>query len=662
MKRKAFTLATFTAALAFGLPAQAQTEIQWWHSMSGQLGEWVNGLAKDFNASQTQYKVVPVFKGTYPESFAAAIAAFRAGNAPHVLQVFEVGTASMMASKGAIVPVTEIMQMGGAKFDASVYVPAVSGYYTAPNGQMLSFPFNSSTTVLHYNKDAFKAAGLDPNAPPKTWPEVALAAAKLKASGHKCPFTTSWQSWTQLESFSAWHNVEFATQRNGFNGLNTRLAVTTPLHVRHIENLANMAQQGLFVYKGRNNAADATFVSGECAMSPARRPLYGAVKRNAKFQGGIGTLPYYPDVPGAPQNTVIGGASLWVMNGKKPEEYKGVAEFFKYLSDARCRPRATRHRLPADHHGGLQDHRGRGFYKKNPGTDVSVTQMIRKTTDKSRGIRLGNFVQIRTIIDEELEQVWAGKKTAKEGLDDDQEARRRRTGEVREGQQGLSRCSLVGRPQGGAANQDCHPSQPLPRRRGGASQRTQSLAVEKRVRFKSWWLPWVLVAPQMVIVLVFFFWPAGQALYYSVLQQDAFGTSSEVRRAGELPRRCSPTTPTSRRSRPRRCSRAGGRARPDAVAAAGGDGRPRGQGLALLQDAADLALRGGAGGGRRAVAVHVRAVDRRRELRAARAGHRLEPPAQRHARDDPDRDGRGVEADLLQLPVLPGRAAASPRA
>ena len=407
------------AGLMAATPAQAQTEIQWWHSMSGQLGEWVNGLAKGFNDSQKDYKVTPVFKGTYPESFAAAIAAFRAGNAPHVLQVFEVGTASMMASKGAIVPVTEVMKIGGVPFDASVYVPAVSGYYTAPNGQLLSLPFNSSTTVFHYNKDAFKAAGLDAENPPKTWPEVALAAAKLKASGHKCPFTTAWQSWTQLESFSAWHNVEFATKRNGFNGLDTRLNITTPLHVRHIENLANMAQQGLFVYKGRNNSADATFQSGECAMYTGSSAAYGGIKRNLKAQAGIGALPYYPDVPGAPQNTVIGGASLWAMSGKKPDEYKGVALFYKYLSEPQVQ--ATSHQstgyLPITTEAFALTEKS-GFYKANPGTDVSVTQMIRKTTDKSRGIRLGNFVQIRTILDEELEQVWAGKKSAKQGLED----------------------------------------------------------------------------------------------------------------------------------------------------------------------------------------------------------------------------------------------------
>jgi sn-glycerol 3-phosphate transport system substrate-binding protein len=398
--------------------AQAQTEIQWWHSMTAVNGEMVNQLAADFNASQKEYKVVPVFKGQYDESMTAAIAAFRSGNAPHILQVFEVGTATMMASKGAIVPVYKIMADAGKKFDPAAYVPAVAGYYTAPNGQMLSFPFNSSTTVFYVNKDAFAAAGLDTEKLPKTWPEVALAAGKLKASGHKCPLTIGWQGWTQLESFSTWHNTLLATKRNGLDGMDARLVLNSPLHVRHIENLANMAKTGLFVYKGRNNIPEATFVSGECAMITTSAGFYGNVSKNAKFKFAVSTLPYYPDVPGAPQNTVIGGASLWVMSGKKPQEYKGVAEFFEYLSrpDVQSNFHKKTGYLPITM-AAYKATEASGFYKQNPGTDTAVNQMIRKTTDKSRGIRLGNYVQIRTIEDEELEQVWAGKKTAKEALD-----------------------------------------------------------------------------------------------------------------------------------------------------------------------------------------------------------------------------------------------------
>ena len=418
MKISFTALALAASALIAPLTGQAQTEIQWWHSMTAVNGEVVNDLAKNFNATQSNYKIVPTFKGNYEESFTAAVAAFRAGNAPHILQVFEVGTATMMASKGVSVPVGKVMKDSGEKFDPKSFVSAVAGYYTAPNGEMLSFPFNSSTTVFYINKDAFKAAGIDTTKAPATWSEVALAAAKLKASGHKCPLTIACQGWTQLESFSAWHNVEFATKGNGLQGMDARMKVNSPLHVRHIENLANMAKQGLFIYKGRASVSEASFISGECAMTTTSTGFYGNVAKNAKFNWGLSPLPYYHDVPGAPQNTVIGGASLWVMAGKKANEYKGVAQFFNYLSSPEIQA-ATHQRtgyLPITT-AAFQLTEKSGFYQKNPGTDVGVNQMIRKVTDKSRGIRLGNYVQIRGIEDEELEQVWSGKKTAKEALD-----------------------------------------------------------------------------------------------------------------------------------------------------------------------------------------------------------------------------------------------------
>ena len=418
MQKKSLILSSVALTFAMCGPAHAEVEIQWWHAMGGQLGQWVNDLAKGFNESQKEYKVVPTFKGSYPETLTAGIAAFRAGNAPDILQVFEVGTATMMASKGAIVPVGKVMKDSGLKFNPSDYISAVVGYYTAPNGQMLSLPFNSSTTVFYYNKDAFKAAGLDPEKPPTSWAEVAVDAAKLKASGQKCPFTTSWVSWTQLESFSAWHNVEFATKNNGFGGLDARLAFNGPLQVRHIQDLENMAKQGLFVYKGRNNKADATFPSGECAMTTASAGLLGSIKQNAKFAWGVAPLPYYHDIKGAPQNTVIGGGSLWVMAGKPADHYKAIAAFFNYLSSPEVQSASHKRTgyLPITT-AAFKLTEESGYYKQNPGADVAVNQMIRKTTDKSRGIRLGNFLQIRTIIDEELEQVWAGKKTAKEALD-----------------------------------------------------------------------------------------------------------------------------------------------------------------------------------------------------------------------------------------------------
>ncbi|MBP6564717.1 MAG: extracellular solute-binding protein, partial [Burkholderiales bacterium] len=284
------------AAALFGAAAsaQAQVEIQWWHSMTGALNDRVNEFAKGFNESQKDYKVVPVYKGAYPESMAAAIAAFRAGNAPHILQVFEVGTATMMSAKGAIRPIQQVMREAGEKFDPKIYLPAVAGYYTTSKGEMLSFPFNSSTSVFYYNKDVFAKAGLDPNRAPVTWPEVMAAAAKIKVSGaSQCAYTTGWPSWVHVENFSAWHNVPIGTRENGMAGLNTVFQINTPLHARHWSNLQEWSKKGYFTYGGRRNEAEAKFYSGECAMLTSSSAAQANINRNAKFKYGVAFMPHY---------------------------------------------------------------------------------------------------------------------------------------------------------------------------------------------------------------------------------------------------------------------------------------------------------------------------------------------------------------------------------
>lgn len=418
MKRIAIGVSAVALALV-AAQARAVVEIQWWHAMTGALGDRVAKMADDFNKSQSEYKVNAVFKGSYADTMTAGIAAYRSGNAPHVLQVFEVGTATMMAAKGAVKPVWQVMKDAGEPFDQKAYISAVVGYYTTPKGEMISFPFNSSTPVFYYNRDAFEKAGLDPNRAPATWPEVMAAAAKIKVSGATaCGFTTGWQSWVQLETFSAWHNVLFATKNNGFGGADTRLMFNSPLHVRHIANLKEWMGKGYVTYGGRRNEPEAKFFGGECAMLTSSSAAYANIAKNAKFKFAVSPLPYYADVQGAPQNTIIGGASLWVMGGKKPAEYKAVAKFMTFLSQPALQ--AEWHQasgyLPITM-ASYDLTKKSGFYDKNPGTDVSVKQMVVKVTDKSRGIRLGSFVQIRDVIDEELEGVWAGKQDAKTGLD-----------------------------------------------------------------------------------------------------------------------------------------------------------------------------------------------------------------------------------------------------
>jgi len=408
---------TLVAFLLCSASAHAQTEIQWWHSMGGALGEKVNELAGKFNASQKDYKVVPVYKGQYPESMTAAIAAFRAGNAPHILQVFEVGTATMMAAKGAVVPVAKVMADAKEPFDPKAYLPTVAGYYTDLKGNMLSFPFNSSTALFYTNDDALKKAGL---AAPKTWKEFRAAAEKLKASGQQCVYTTAWPSWVHIENFSAMHNVPIGTKQNGMGGFDTQFTINSPLHVRHVAMLGDMAKKGLFTYAGRTNQGDAKFASGECPFFTGSASAQAGIRKQAKFAWTAHFLPYHDDVKGAPQNSIIGGASLWVMGGKKPADYKGVAKFFAFLS---------RPEVQMDFHtstgyvpitlAAYEMTRKTGYYNQNPGAETTIRQLTNKMpTENSKGLRFGNFVQGREVFEEEMEAVFAGRKEAKPALDE----------------------------------------------------------------------------------------------------------------------------------------------------------------------------------------------------------------------------------------------------
>jgi sn-glycerol 3-phosphate transport system substrate-binding protein len=397
-----------------------QITINWWFAHGGRLGEKVQSIVADFNSMQSKYKVVATYKGNYSDTMMAGIAAFRAKQHPHILQVFEVGTASMMAAKGAIKPVYEVMAESGQPWSSDAYLSTVTGYYTTSDGKMLSMPFNSSTPVLYYNVAAFEKAGLDPDKPPKTWEEVAAYAKKLTAAGYPGGFSTAWISWIHLENFSAWHNVPFGTKANGFGGTDTEFVFNSPLHVKHIQQLADWQSDKTFVYGGRRNKGNALFSAEEVAMYTESSAGYAGFKKSCKFPFRTSMLPYWSEAPGAPQNTIIGGASLWVLSGHSPQEYEGVATFFNYLSSPAVQ--ADWHQftgyLPITTDAYYLT-KGQGVYQEKPGMETALKQMtLKTTTENSRGLRFGNFVQMRAIVYDTLEAIFAGNKTAQQGLDE----------------------------------------------------------------------------------------------------------------------------------------------------------------------------------------------------------------------------------------------------
>ena len=406
------------AAIGAASPAHAVTEIQWWHAMSGQLGKHLEKLAADFNASQKDFRIVPTYKGNYTETVTASIFAFRSRSQPAIVQVNEIATATMMAARGAIYPVFELMRDQKEEFSPNAYLPAVTGYYSDVAGNMLSFPFNASTPILYYNKDLFRAAGLDAEVAPKTWPEIGAAAKRLRTSGVPCGFTTSWPSWIQIENFSAFHNAPISTSSNGFAGLDAELTFNNALVARHIGQLAEWQATRIYDYGGRGQSAEPRFQKGECGIFVGSSATRADIRANSKFEVGYGMLPYWPDVAGAPQNTIIGGATLWVLRSRPQAEYAGVAKFFAFLSKPEVQAAWHQHTgyLPVTR-AAYELTRSQGFYDRNPGASIATEQITMKPpTVNSRGVRLGSFVLVRDAIEDELELVFSGKKSAQAAL------------------------------------------------------------------------------------------------------------------------------------------------------------------------------------------------------------------------------------------------------
>ena len=423
MKRR--TLLAGTAALA-AVPtigrAADKIKIVWWHAMTAALGEVVNHLVEAFNQSQDAVEVQAIYKGGYADVLTATIAAFRAGQAPHLAQIFEVGTGSMLAAGKATKQVWELAKETGVAIDPKAYIPAVRGYYSLPDGRMASAPFNSSTAVMWYSKDAFRQAGLDPEKPPATWPDAVKAAQAIKAkNAAEIPMTSSWLSWIQLEQYSAIHNIAFASKSDGFDGLDAQLEIGSKPHVAHMQRLLDMAKDGTFKYAGRDNQPDQLQLSGKVGIFFNSSALRGDMVKSAKFDWGMAYLPYDPELIKSPINSIIGGASLWTMTApnRTAAEYKAVATFLQFLGKPENDAYWHQHTgyvavtLP-----GFELTQKQGYYEKNTYADLPVRQLTRGTvTNNSRGLRLGRLVEIRNIIYEEMEKAFQGAQTAQQAMD-----------------------------------------------------------------------------------------------------------------------------------------------------------------------------------------------------------------------------------------------------
>lgn len=410
MKKLIFLILILTSTSVW-----AKTEIQFWHAMDGDLGVALEKLVTKYNSSQNKYHVNPIFKGNYTETLNGAIAAYRGGKQPNLVQVFEVGTMTMMSS-GAIIPVQDLLVENGYKINWNDFVQPVLTYYRDINKKLMSMPFNSSTAIMYYNKDLLKKAGF--SKPPATWQELYKYSDSLVKAGAKCGVVVGWQSWVLIENFSAIQDLPLASLENGYSGLNPELKFNNPLVLNNIEKLHSAMKTKSFSYEGRrSDPARNAFVSGKCGLYLDSSSNISQVKAMSKFNWAAAALPYNEGTK--PKNSIIGGATLWAFKNKPTEENKGTADFINYLSktDSQINWHKDTGYLPITMTA-YNKLKREGYYKKSPEQEVALLQLTRTPpTANSRGIRLGGFTQIREIIEEELEKVWSDKSTAQAALD-----------------------------------------------------------------------------------------------------------------------------------------------------------------------------------------------------------------------------------------------------
>ena len=397
----------------------AKTEIVFWHAFEGFLFDQFAEIVDDFNHQSKAYEVKLIYKGNYTETYNRGVEAFEQKNPPHILQVYEVATQTMMLNPAMSRPVDDLMRHYFKKFDTDIYINSVREFYSTADNKMFSFPWNASTGILFYNKSAFKEAGLDPEKPPKTWEEVEKFGVKLVSAGYK-GFVTAWPVAYHLEHLCAWHNLPFATEGNGFGGLKARLNFNGPYQLRHISKLVDWQRSGIFSYQGRFvELPEQSFTQGKSALLLQGSNRFSMLSKNSTHPIGVGFIPYWSDIPNSPFRLNIGGSSFWALSGLDEDIYRGIAHFFSYLSQTEVQ--AHWHMktgyLPVTE-AAYYLAKKKGFYEKNQAAEIAVLEVMnQKTTPYTKGIRLGNYTVVREKILDNLEKAFAGELTPKEALD-----------------------------------------------------------------------------------------------------------------------------------------------------------------------------------------------------------------------------------------------------
>ncbi len=407
------------AALALSMTAStslAATNITWWHGMGGRNGEVINEVAQKFNEAQSECALTPVSKGTYEEALSAGIAAFRSGEQPNILQVFDAGAATIINAKGAVIPAEDLIKQAGYDFNREDFIEGVRYFYADSTGKFVGMPFNSSAPIMYINTDALKKAGVEA---PKTWEEFEAIAPKLKEAGY-IPLVQTQLTWEFTENFFSRHNLQFASNNNGYDSIvDTKINVTDPNHVMMYEKLKAWYDQGLFGYYGAGwNDNQKPFEEGKVALWIGSSGSFGGLQKTATMPFSATFLPYWKSIIPEGVHTFIGGASLFAMAGKPEAENKCVASFFHFLTSPEIQKfyhQSTGY--VAITKAAYELAKKEGYYTEKPAAEVGIQQLSLPGAEWDKGYRLGFYPQIRSVMEREYNRIFSGETTPKDAME-----------------------------------------------------------------------------------------------------------------------------------------------------------------------------------------------------------------------------------------------------
>ncbi len=399
--------------------AQSRVKFELWHGLSGDLGERVGDVCKRFNETQAEFEIACISQGSYDEAVQNSIAAFRAKKQPTIVQVFDAGTADLMLS-GAFYPAGKLMADNGFTVDWGRYFPGVANYYATSKGELLSFPFNSSTALFYWNRDAFAKVGR--SAAPTTWEEVEAISRDLKKAGYACPFAFEYDTWQLMEQFSAIHGQPIATRGNGYEGLDAELVFNKTRFADYVKFLKKGYDEGIFSIKVKATGATIgeAFGAGDCQMTQMSVASHGTIGKIAKpgMNWDVAMLPLFAGTKRT--NSLVGGASLWALAGKSKDEYRGAAAFFNFIALPQSEEywSTVTGYIPVTKPG-FAFMKAKGFYDKPPykGREIALESLTAsEVTPVSRGVRLGGFLLIRKETQDALQAIFANSMSVEAGL------------------------------------------------------------------------------------------------------------------------------------------------------------------------------------------------------------------------------------------------------